>query len=145
MIWQLSVFLENRTGRAAEMARLLAETGHNLRSLMIADTSEFGVVRMIVDRPLAAREALEVAGFGVSATRVVAVEVPDTPGALADVLEVLDGGALNVEYAYAFVEPSGGRAANIFRMEEPERAVKVLEAAGYRLLAAGDIYVTDDN
>ena len=145
MILQLSVFLENRTGRAAEMARLLGETGHNLRALMIADTAEFGVARMLVDHPLGAREALEAAGFGVSTTRVVAVEVPDTPGALADVLEVLDGSGLNVEYAYAFGEPSGGAAANVFRLEEAERGQKVLEAAGYRLLAAADIYAIDDN
>lgn len=145
MILQLSVFLENRTGRAAEMARLLGETGHNLRALMIADTSEFGVVRILVDRPLAAREALEAAGFGVSTTRVVAVEVPDTPGALADVLDVLDGNGLNVEYAYAFAEPSGAGAANVFRIEEDGRAQQVLEAAGYRLLAAADIYATDGN
>jgi hypothetical protein len=145
VILQLSVFLENRAGRAAEMARLLGQTGHNMRALMIADTSEFGVVRMLVDRPLAAREALEAAGFGVSTTRVVAVEVPDDPGALADVLDVLDGSGLNVEYAYAFVEPTAGRAANIFRMDEAERAVQVLEAAGYRLLAASDIYATDHN
>ena len=145
MILQLSVFLENRAGRAAEMARLLGQAGHNLRALMIADTSEFGVARMLVDRPLAARHTLETAGFGVSTTSVVAVEVPDTPGALADVLEALDRGGLNVEYAYAFVEPSGGGAANVFRMEEAERAQQVLEAAGYRLLTAADIYATDDN
>lgn len=145
MILQLSVFLENRTGRAAEMARLLGQTGHNMRALMIADTSEFGVVRMLVDRPLAARETLEAAGFGVSTTRVVAVEVRDDPGALADVLDVLDGNGLNVEYAYVFVEPAGGRAANVFRIEDAERAVEVLEAAGCRLLVASDIYAVDDN
>lgn len=142
MLQQLSVFLENRTGRAADMARLLGEHGYNMRALMLADTSDFGVARMLVDRPLAARDALQEAGFGVSVTRVVAVDVPDRPGALADVLELLGEGSLNVEYCYAFVEP-GGKAANVFRIEDADGAQRALEAAGYRILTAADIYEPD--
>jgi hypothetical protein len=143
MIQQLSVFLENREGRAAEMARLLGDAGHNMHALMIADTADFGVARILVDRPLAARQTLQEAGFGVSLTRVVAVEVPDTPGALADVLDALGASGVNVEYLYAFVEPSGGRAANVFRVEDADRAQKVLADAGFEPLAAVDIYEPD--
>ncbi len=143
MIQQLSVFLENREGRAAEMARLLGDGGFNMHALMIADTSEFGVARILVDRPLAAREVLRDAGFGVSLTRVVAVEVPDRPAALAEVLELLSWEKLNVEYAYAFVEPSGGKAANVFRIEDADRAQQALTGGGFRALSAMDIYEPD--
>ena len=143
MIQQLSVFLENRTGRAADMARILGREGHNMRSLVIADTAEYGVARILCDRPLAARTALEAEGFGVSATRVVAVEIPDTPGALADVLELLGVEKLNIEYAYVFVEPPGGKAIHILRLDDPDRAQEVLAAAGFRLLSAADIYTPD--
>jgi hypothetical protein len=143
MIQQLSVFLENRTGRAAEMARILGREGHNMRSLVIADTAEYGVARILCDRPLAARAALEAAGFGVSATRVVAVEIPDTPGALADVLELLGVEKLNIEYAYVFVESGGGKAIHVLRVDDPDRTQEVLAAAGFRLLSAADIYAPD--
>jgi hypothetical protein len=143
MIQQLSVFLENREGRAAEMARLLGDAGHNMHALMIADTSDFGVARILVDRPLAARQRLQDAGFGVSLTRVVAVEVPDQPGALADVLDTLGASGLNVEYMYAFVEPTGGRAANVFRIEDADAAQKAFAQAGFTPLAASDVYEPD--
>lgn len=143
MIQQLSVFLENRSGRAAEMAGLLGKAGHNMRALMIADTAEYGVARILCDRPLAAREILQSAGFGVSLTRVVAVEVPDRPGGLADVLDLFGREGLNIEYAYGFVEPQGTGAIQVFRLEEPERGADALAAEGFRLLAAADIYEPD--
>ena len=143
MIQQLSVFLENRSGRAAEMARLLGESGHNMRALMIADTAEYGVARILCDRPLAARGTLQAAGFGVSLTRVVAVEVSDKPGGLADVLELFGREGLNIEYAYGFVEPDGKGAIQVFRLEEPDRGSDALGAGGFRLLTAGDIYEPD--
>jgi hypothetical protein len=143
VIQQLSVFLENRSGRAAEMARLLGESGHNMRALMIADTAEYGVARILCDRPLAARETLQGAGFGVSLTRVVAVEAPDKPGGLADVLELLGREGLNIEYAYGFVEPDGKGAIQVFRLEESDRGRDALGAGGFRLLVAADIYEPD--
>ena len=143
MIQQLSVFLENRSGRAAELARLLGEAKHNMRALMIADTAEYGVARILCDRPLAARETLQGAGFGVSLTRVVAVEAPDRPGALADILELLGREGLNIEYAYGFVEPDGSGAIQVFRLDEPDRGADVLDKGGFRLLAASDIYKPD--
>jgi len=130
MIAQVSVFLENKSGRLAELARVLGDAGINMRALMVADTSEFGVVRIVCDRPHAAVSALEDAGFGASLTDVVAIEVPDHPGGLADVLDVLGAEGLNVEYAYCFIDPSGSAAIDIVRVEDSVRAAAALRAAG---------------
>ncbi len=143
MIRQLSVFLENNPGRLAELCRVLGDAEVNMRALMVADTAEYGVVRVICDTPARAQEVLEGAGFGVSVTEVIAVEVPDRPGGLAHVLELLGDDGLNVEYAYCFVEPSGAGAIDIFRVEDPARASAALDAGGIRVLAAADLYRAD--
>lgn len=142
MIEQLSVFLENKSGRLAEMCRALGDAGINMRALMVADTEEFGVVRIICDHPAKAREALEAAGFGVSATQVVAVEIPDVPGGLADILEALGAQNMNVEYAYCFVEPCGDAAVDVFKVDDAG-AADVLRAHGYRVLEPSDLYAGD--
>jgi hypothetical protein len=142
MVEQLSVFLENTTGRLAELARALGDAGINMRALMVADTEEFGVVRIICDRPKDAVRVLDDAGFGASLTPVVAVEIPDRPGGLADVLEALGGSGLNVEYAYAFVEPSGDAAVDIFKVDAAG-ADAVLSSAGFRVLEAAELYAPD--
>ena len=129
MIAQVSVFLENKSGRLAELTRVLGDAGINMRALMVADTSEFGVVRIVCDRPHAAVSALEGAGFGASLTDVVAIEVPDRPGGLADVLDVLGSEGLNVEYAYCFIDPSGSAAVDIVRVEDSARAAAALRSA----------------
>ena len=143
MIDQLSVFLENKSGRLAELCRALGDAGINMRALMVADTEDFGVVRIICDHPAHAREVLEGAGFGVSATPVVAVEIPDTPGGLADVLEALGTQRMNVEYAYCFVEPSGSAAVDVFKVDDPS-AGDFLRGRGFRVLDPGDLYAGDD-
>jgi hypothetical protein len=143
MIEQLSVFLENKPGRLAEMARVLGEAGNNMRAFVVADTAEFGVARIIVDRPNGARRALEAAGFGVKLTEVIAVEVPDRPGGLAHVLDMLEDAGINVEYAYCFVEPNGQVAVDVFRVEDPTAATEALEAAGIVVRPAHDIYERD--
>jgi hypothetical protein len=130
MIEQVSVFLENTSGRLAELTRVLGDAGINMRALMVADTSEFGVVRIVCDRPRAAVRLLDEAGFGASVTDVVAIEVPDSPGGLADVLDVLGAEGLNVEYAYCFIDPSGSAAVDIVRVSESARATRALRAAG---------------
>ena len=142
MIEQLSVFLENKSGRLAELTRVLGNAGINMRALMVADTEEFGVVRIICDHPQRARETLESAGFGVSATPVVAVEVPDRPGGLADVLEALGAQGMNVEYAYCFVEPSGDAAVDVFKVDDAG-AADVLRGSGFRVLEPDDLYAGD--
>lgn len=143
MVEQLSVFLENQPGRLAELCRTLGDHGIDMHALMVADTQEFGVVRIICDRPQFAKAALEKAGFGVSVAGVFAVEVPDRPGGLADVLEALGADGINVEYAYCFVEPSGEAAVDVIKVDDG-RARSVLEAAGYRVLHPADLYKPDE-
>lgn len=143
MVEQVSVFLENTTGRLAELTRALGDAGINMRALMVADTTEFGVVRIICDTPKRAVKVLDDAGFGASLTEVLAVEVPDRPGGLADVLEALQTDGINVEYAYCFVEPSGDAAIDILRVDEPDRARETLARAGVALVDASALYEAD--
>lgn len=142
MVMQLTVFLENSPGRLAELTRALGSAGVNMRALMVADTAEFGVVRIICDRPETARKALEAAGFSVSTTDVIAVEVPDSPGGLADVLEAIGSAGTNVEYAYCFVEPGGNAAVDVFRVDDPEAAARALRGQGFRVLRPEEVYAT---
>lgn len=134
MVKQLSVFLENRPGHLASLARTLGDAGINMRALMIADTSDFGVIRVICDAPEKAKELLEEAGFGASVTQVTAVEIPDRPGGLAEVLEALQAEGINVEYAYCFVRPSGEAAVDIFKVDA-DGAEEVLSTKGLKVLS----------
>jgi hypothetical protein len=143
MVEQVSVFLQNTTGRLAQLTRALGDAGINMRALMVADTSEFGVVRIICDTPRRAVQVLDDAGFGASLTEVLAVEVPDRPGGLADVLEALQADGINVEYAYCFVEPTGSAAIDILRVDEPDRARQALARAGIALADRVKLYVAD--
>lgn len=143
MVLQVSVFLQNERGRLAELCRTLGDGGFNMRVLMVADTAEYGVARILCDRPRAARSALEDAGFGASLAEVVAVEVPDRPGGLADVLELLGTRGVDVEYAYCFVEPRGDSAIDVFRVDEPAVARRALSDAGIRTMEAADLYEPD--
>ena len=142
MIQQLSVFLENSAGRLGQLTRALGDAGINMHALMIADTEEFGVVRIIADEPLRAKEILDDMGFSATLTPVVAVEVPDRPGGLADVIEALGAAGVNIEYAYCFVDPKGEAAIDVFKIDDAE-AEPVLRTAGFRLLNAEDLYSPD--
>jgi hypothetical protein len=142
MVEQLSVFLENSTGRLAELTRALGDAGIDMHALMVADTESFGVVRIICDTPQAARRILEGLGFSVTLTPVIAVEVPDRPGGLADVLESLGRADKNVEYAYCFVKPQGSSAVDVLKVDDAS-AVATLTAEGYRVLNAESLYVLD--
>jgi hypothetical protein len=144
MVQQLTVFLENSPGRLARMTRVLGDAGVNMQALMVADTADFGVVRVICDRPGRARDALEDAGFGVTVSDVIAVEIPNRPGGLAAVLEVLDSAGVNVEYAYCFVSPVGNAAIDVFRVEDPARATDALTGAGMRVLTSADVLAVDE-
>ncbi len=144
MVEQLSVFLANEHGRLARMCRLLGNCGLNMHSLVVADTAEYGVARVICDRPHAARGVLEREGFAVSVTHVLAAQVPDRPGALADVLESLDAAGINLEYVYCFLKPDSSTAVDILRVEDAEHATEVLTAAGIGLLHASEIYDPDE-
>lgn len=132
-IRQVSVFIENKVGRIMEITEVLGESNINIRALSLADTSDFGILRMIVDNIDKAVEVLKDKGFIVKETDVVAVEVPDKPGGLAQVLEVLCIANINVEYMYAFFEQPKDKALLIFRFEDPERAIEVLSAKGIQI------------
>ena len=113
---QISLFAENKPGHISAPARLLAQEGIDIRALFLADSQHFGIVRMIVSNWQKAAALFEAHGFVVKVTEVLAVEVPDHPGGLADVLGALDGSGINIEYMYAFPYPRGDQAILIFRL-----------------------------
>jgi hypothetical protein len=139
-VTQISIFIENKSGRLAEVSRLLGEKGVNIRALSLADTTDFGILRLIVDNTELARQTLKEGGFTVSKTEVVAVEVPDRPGGLSSILKVLDAASVNVEYMYAFVERSAGNAVIIFRFDDVDAAIRVLQQSGITVLPGEHIY-----
>lgn len=128
---QISVFLENKSGRLYEMADVLGKNGVNMIALTVAETEDYGVVRFIADDPEKARQVLKENGFTVIETDVVAVVVPDRPGGLASVLEVLKNRGLNVEYLYCFAGPTENTAIDIMRIEQTEQAETILKEAGF--------------
>jgi len=137
---QISVFLENKSGRLSELTRVLGEHNINIRALSIADTEDFGILRLIVNDPEEAWKVLKERGFTVSETRIIAVEIPDVPGGLAKVLEILEAHAINIEYIYAFVSKSQDNAVVVFRVEDIDNAVKILQEKGFHLLNKEEIY-----
>lgn len=137
---QISVFLENKSGRLAEVMRVLGGAGINIRALSIADTSDFGILRIIVNDKDKALATLKEKDFTVSKTEVVAVEVPDTPGGLSKILDLLDRQGVNVEYMYAFIERSSDNAVIIFRFDENDKAITVLQGAGIPILDGSKVY-----
>jgi len=137
---QISVFLENKPGALAEVTRLLGEAGVNIRALSLADTKDFGILRLIVNDNEKAKEVLGRKGLTVRKTEVVAVEVPDRPGGLAEILKVLAEANVNVEYLYAFVQQSGENAIIIFRFDETDRAISILSAKNVRILEGKKVY-----
>ncbi|HAM53159.1 MAG TPA: amino acid-binding protein [Nitrospiraceae bacterium] len=137
---QISIFLENKSGRLAEVASVLAEAGVNIRALSLADTTDFGILRLIVNDTEKAKKVLKDSGFTVGKTEVIAVEVSDRPGGLAHILNVMKDESINVEYMYAFVQKSGGNAIIIFRFDELEKAIDILQEAGIRILKGEEVY-----
>jgi len=137
---QISVFLENKSGRLAEVMRVLGAAQVNIRALSIADTSDFGILRIIVNDREKALETLKANNFTVSLTDVVAIEVPDTPGGLAEILDLLDAQKVNVEYMYAFIERHSDAAVIIFRFDETDKAIEILQKAGITILGSKEIY-----
>jgi len=139
-IHQLSLFLENKPGRILEPCRLLAGAGIDMRTLTLADTERFGILRMIVSDWEKARSVLQVAGFVVNIVEVVAVEVPDHPGGLSQILEVFQDTDINIEYMYAFPSELGKKAVLIFRFDKPDAAIERLKASGIKVVESVQVY-----
>ncbi|KXS45991.1 MAG: ACT domain protein [Candidatus Frackibacter sp. T328-2] len=137
---QISIFLENKSGRLADVTHALGNRDINIRALSIADTSDFGILRLIVNDPTKALSILKDEGFTVSQTDVIAVEVSDSPGGLAAALDALKTENINIEYMYAFIEKSSNDALVVFRVEEITRAISLLENEGFNLLSANKVY-----
>jgi len=136
---QISIFLENKSGRLAEVMGVLYEAGINIRALYLADTADFGILRLIVNDTEKARKALKENGFTVEKTKVIAIEVPDKPGGLSSILDTIKDEGINVEYMYAFVEKSGENAIVIFRFDELEKSVNVLRKAGVKIMEGEEL------
>jgi len=136
---QISIFLENKSGRLAEVTDILARNNINIRALSLADTADFGIFRLIVSDPARATALLKEGGFTVGGNEVVAVVVPDRPGGLAGILGTLRGKDINVEYMYAFVQKSEGNAVLIFRFDDADKAIEVLRRSGVRVLSGEEM------
>ena len=140
VIQQLSIFVENKMGRLAEIARLIGDAGIDLRALSVADTNDFGILRVIVDKPDEAIRILRNAKLTVSLTDVVAVAIDDVPGSFAKVLEVLAKYHINIEYMYAFLSREKGQAYVILRVEDSDSTIKVLQENNVHVLQDFEVY-----
>lgn len=139
MIDQVTVFLENSKGRLAGLCRILGDAGISMHTLTIAETTDYGVARIITDTPKKAVDVLKAADFRAKTTPVCAIRVPDEPGGLARLLEAFDAAGLNVEYAYCF-STNKGYAIDIIRVDDCDKVAEVVEAAGFGLLGPKDLY-----
>ena len=139
-IKQLSIFVENKAGRLAEITAVLAEANVDIRAISIADTSDFGILRLIVDHPDEAVEALKKAGMTVSLTSVIAIGIHDRPGEFAKAMRILADEHIAIEYMYAFISRDKGKAFVILRVDDDQRAVSVLQDSGITSLTAEEIH-----
>lgn len=140
LIKQLSIFVENKAGRLAEITAVLAEANVDIRAISIADTSDFGILRLIVDHPDEAVEALKKAGMTVSLTSVIAIGIHDRPGEFAKAMRILADEHIAIEYMYAFISRDKGKAFVILRVDDDQRAVSVLQDSGITILTAEEIH-----
>ena len=129
-IKQISVFLENTTGRLGEVTGALADSAINIRAISIADTAEFGILRLIVDDYEKALKSLNDKGFTTRVSDVAAVEIEDSPGSLAKVMELFKDLKINIEYLYASLEGKSGKAVVIFKLEDHAKGLEIIKANG---------------
>ncbi|HBL41577.1 MAG TPA: acetolactate synthase [Ruminococcaceae bacterium] len=134
-IYQVSVFVENKPGRLAEITGILSSAQINIRALSLADTTNFGILRLIVDNPQKAEKILTENRVTVNLTNVIGIAIPDEPGGLSKALNVLDENGMSVEYMYAFISRKANKACVIIRVENEEKAIKVLNENGIETLA----------
>ena len=138
-IRQISIFLENKPGQLSAICRDLADAGINIATLSLADTADFGIVRMIVDDHEKAKDVLAEKGHVVNVREVIAVCVPDRPGGMAEVMQVLDTAGVNIEYSYAFAFHKGEKAVLVFRFSDNAKAESALKTAGYTTLGENEV------
>ena len=136
---QISIFIENKSGRLAEVSGVLGKAGVNIRALSLADTSDFGILRLIVDDTDTSLQVLREKNFTVSKTEVIGVEVPDTPGGISTILQVLDDNDVNVEYMYAFANPQCKNAIMIFRFDDYKKAIELLDKYNIKVIGPEEI------
>lgn len=138
-IKQITVFLENKPGRMAALTQTLAENNIDIRALSLADTTNFGILRLIVDDPAKAQEKLKQGGYTVNLTPVIAVRIDDRPGGLAKALAVLDEGGVAIEYLYAFISRKSDMASVVMRVDDGDKAVALLEQNSIVFLRDSDM------
>ncbi|OGJ87258.1 MAG: amino acid-binding protein [Candidatus Raymondbacteria bacterium RifOxyA12_full_50_37] len=138
-IMQISIFLENRKGRLHEVTSLLGNNKINIRALNIAETGDFGVMRLVVDKPQEALALLKSKNFVASTTDIVAIEVADKPGGLAEVLKTITDNNVNIEYMYGFVEKRSDQALLVFRFDNADNAVAALKQNGIKIVTESEI------
>ena len=136
---QISLFLENKRGALSEPVKLLAKARCNLLTLSLADAQQFGILRLIVDDWEKAKKLLEQHGLAVKITDMVAIEVADQPGGLADILNAVEKAGINVEYMYAFTVKQEHKGVLVFRFDDPDRAIAALQKAGLTVVGHGDL------
>jgi hypothetical protein len=140
IVKQISIFLENKSGRLAEVTKILGENSIDISALSIADTANFGILRLIVNQPEKAVKILKENGFTVSSTSVIAIGVEDKPGGLAAALQVLAEESIGIEYMYAFVGKTSEEALVILKVEDSERAIRVLTENNVKVLSSSAVY-----
>lgn len=140
LIKQISVFVENKQGRLAQITKILSDNGIDIRALSIADTADYGILRLIVNDPEKAIDALKKADMTVSITNVLAIGIPDVPGGFAGAIRVLSDAGMGVEYAYAFITPKDGAAYVILRVDDNIKASEILKEGGITLLSQDQIF-----
>lgn len=138
-VQQISVFLENKAGRLAHVAKVLRDNHVNIRALTIADTSDFGILRMIVNQPEKACDVLKSEGFMVKQNPVIAVEIEDREGLFYDLISLCDKQNINIEYTYSFVEQTSNKAILFMRFEHTDEAIELFLKNGYKLLKNEEI------
>ena len=139
-ISQISLFLENKPGHLSSVCQTLADAGISIRTLSLADTQRFGILRLIVEDWKRAKAVLEATGCVVNVTEVVATEVEDRPGGLAALLRPLEESGVNVEYMYAFALGNKGRATMVFRFDQPDAAIEILKKSGVSVLGSVHLF-----
>ena len=143
-IKQVSLFLENKPGHLSSVCQTLADAGINILTLSLADTQQFGILRLIVQDWEKAKSVLEATGSVVNLVEVVATEVEDEPGGLAKILKTIEAAGINIEYMYAFTFRRNDRAVLVFRFEDPDAAIKVIQDAGLSVLGHVELYEDQD-